>query len=114
MTAGGFDPAAALARLRRAWSRETSGTWRADNPALGQCNVTAMMLHRLHGLEMRKTLLPAGWHFYNWHDGTRLDLTASQFAGPVPYDDLPATADEAHRGVTDAELDALTARYLSE
>ena len=114
MTGGGFDPAAALARLRQAWSSETSSTWRADNPAQGQCNVTSLMLHRLHGLEMRKTRLPAGWHFYNWHEGARLDLTASQFTSPIPYDDFPATVEEARRGATSAELDALTTRYLRE
>lgn len=108
---GAFDPAEALRRLRAAWGPDTSTLWRADNPARGQCAPTALLLLRRHGLPLLKTPLPEGWHFYNaWEDG-RLDLTESQFARHVSYQDLPATEAEAEAACTPAQRAALEARY---
>lgn len=80
-TAGPFDADSVLAILRRAWSSTSSSQWRPDNPARGQCNVTAILLHDLYGAEILKTPLAAGEHFYNRIGNERIDLTASQFAG---------------------------------
>jgi hypothetical protein len=109
--AAGFDPDAALAWLRGAWSAESSTRWTPANPAAGQCSATALLLHRLHGLQLLKTRLPEGWHFYNARNGMRLDLTADQFSAPVLYDDLPATAAEALADTSEAQVAALTRRY---
>lgn len=46
-------------RLRRAWSSETVTTWTADNPAKGQCSVTAIAVQRLLGGEILKTEMEA-------------------------------------------------------
>ena len=42
-------------RLTRAWSVETSSKWRRDNPACGQCSVTALVVQDLLGGEILKT-----------------------------------------------------------
>lgn len=69
--------------LRKSWSRETSYDptgWSANNPAWGQCAVTALVLQdclsgnllvgKINGIEHYWNLLP---------DHTELDLTRQQF-----------------------------------
>jgi hypothetical protein len=55
-----FDPDAVQNALRKAWSLATASQWTADNPAAGQCNVTALLVHELFGGDLLKTPLPAG------------------------------------------------------
>src|SRR5205085_10867222 len=100
------------ARLEGAWSPKSATTWKADNPALGQCSVTALVVHDLLGGCILKTRLGAGWHFYNWIDGQRLDLTATQFQRPVAYEDLPATRDEAFSDTSTEQYQALRSAVL--
>jgi hypothetical protein len=38
-----FDPDAVQSALFKAWSLSTASQWTADNPAAGQCNVTALL-----------------------------------------------------------------------
>ena len=82
-------------RLMQAWSSETGAKWRSDNPACGQCSVTALVAQDLLGGEILKTNVAGAWHFYNRIDGRRWDLTVSQFATPIGYDDLPSSRQEA-------------------
>src|SRR6476659_5449423 len=82
-------------RLTKAWSSETSSRWRLDNPACGQCSVTALVVQDLLGGELLKTRVGGAWHFYNRIDGRRWDLTVGQFATPIGYDDLPSSRQEA-------------------
>lgn len=65
--------------------------WLADNPARGQCNVTALVVHDMFGGEILKAEAPDGWHFYNRIEGQRRDLTASQFEQPIFHADIRAT-----------------------
>ncbi len=99
-----FDSEDVRRRLRRAWPAATSGKWRPDAPALGQCSVTALLLHDHYGAEILCTPTPWGLHFYNRLGGERLDLTAEQFAalgGSVPaYRDRPAGREEAMADTT--------------
>lgn len=81
--------------LRSAWSLETSGKWRADNPGRGQCSVTALVVQDILGGGILKTRVDGGWHFYNAIGGRRWDFTASQFDALVGYEDLPASREEA-------------------
>jgi hypothetical protein len=81
--------------LFKSWSIETSSKWIPENPARGQCSVTALVINNLFGGEILKTLLPEGWHFYNRIDGKRYDFTDSQFDGPIDYMDVPSNRDEA-------------------
>jgi hypothetical protein len=78
--------------LTRAWSAETSydpAGWSRDNPAHGQCAVTACVVQDFIGGDIvwTEAQLPDGGrisHFFNRVNGQGIDLTASQFpAGTV-------------------------------
>jgi len=45
--------------LRRCWSVETSPLWLPENPARGQCNVTALAFYDRFGGEILKTPVEA-------------------------------------------------------
>src|SRR5215468_11608119 len=102
-----FDPQRVARCLRKSWSLATARQWTETNPAAGQCNVTALLVHELFGGELLMTRLPEGDHFYNRIDGRRYDFTQSQFREPICYADLPTTRAEAERGATIAELATL-------
>ena len=106
-----FDPEKVARALRQAWSPTSAQQWTAENPAAGQCNVTALLVFELFGGELLKTPLPEGDHFYNRIDGCRYDFTDSQFAQPITYSDLVATRAEAERGATETELTALRSAF---
>ena len=82
--------------LVTSWSLESSTKWSSDNPAKGQCGVTALVVHDLFGGAIKKTKLADGWHFYNVIDGKRLDFTHSQFKEDIEYMDIPSDRDEAY------------------
>jgi hypothetical protein len=107
----GFDPAQVQSALRRSWSLATARQWTPDNPAAGQCNVTALLIHDLFGGDLLKTRLPAGDHFYNRIEGRRYDFTESQFDRPIAYMDLPTERADAERGATKDELATLRAAF---
>ena len=94
-------------RLGRAWSLETSSLWSPDNPARGQCSVTALAVQRLYGGDILKTRAPGGAHFYNRIGGARFDFTAAQFADPPAYEDEASDAGEAMEDTSPAQLEAL-------
>jgi hypothetical protein len=102
-----FDAEQVAGALLKSWSLEWARQWTAENPAAGQCNVTALLVHELFGGELLKTRLPEGDHFYNRIGGRRYDFAESQFTLPITYADLPTTRAEAARGATIAELAAL-------
>ena len=106
-----FDPEEVARALRNAWSLASARQWTAENPAAGQCNVTALLIYQLFGGELLKTSLPEGDHFYNRIDGRRYDFTDSQFSKPITYSDLVATRADAERGATRAELTALRSAF---
>ena len=62
--------------LRRCWSLATSPEWLPENPARGQCNVTALVFYDCFGGEILKTQVGADWHFYNRIEGTVYDARA--------------------------------------
>ena len=103
-----------LAALQRSWSSESAKQWTVDNPANGQCNVTAILIHELYGGEILKTTLHDGDHFYNRIDGLRFDFTASQFAQPIEYADILTDRQDAKKGVSDLELHALRSAFQME
>lgn len=47
------------------------------------------------GGDILSTKTSGGTHFYNVIQGVKWDLTASQFAEPIPYDDTPSTREAA-------------------
>ncbi|MGI9491243.1 MAG: YunG family protein [Geminicoccaceae bacterium] len=101
-----------LAVLQQAWSIDSARQWRPENPAAGQCNVTALLLNELYGGMILKTPLTDGLHFYNSIAGKRVDLTASQFDQPIDYADLPSSREEAEQDIARAEYSALKSAYL--
>jgi len=106
-----FDPEGVARALRKSWSVASARQWSANNPAAGQCNVTAILVYDLFGGELLKTPLPEGDHFYNRIDGRRYDFTDSQFTQPISYSDATATRADAEQGSTEAELAALKTAF---
>jgi hypothetical protein len=106
-----FEADRIVEALRRSWSTASSRNWLPDNPARGQCNVTALLINELFGGEILKTLLPEGDHFYNRIDGETVDLTASQFEAPIIYSDLVSSRDEALAGTSVEKYEALRAAF---
>jgi len=91
-----------------AWRHETSRPgrhhdWTQDNAAVGQSDVTAMLVQDKLGGEIRKTEVPGyGPHYYNvLPDGRRLGLADKKFpmgtlipeGQPIDPADLPASDD---------------------
>ncbi len=116
-----FDEAAVRAALKVAWSVETAVQWTKENPASGQCNVTAAVVHDLFGGAILRTQLPGVLHYYNQFAGQRVDLTDSQFSAPgalfeAPdtYDDEPTDRGAAMEGIPEAEYNALRSALLAE
>lgn len=115
-----FDENRVRDALEGAWSLETAAQWSAQNPANGQCNVTAAVIHDIFGGEVLRTRCSTVWHYYNRLDGRRVDLTDSQFtrpgarfATPEPYDDAVSDRDAAMEGIPQREYDALKAALLA-
>ena len=76
------------------WSEETSfdpANWRPDNPAWGQCAVTALLLQELLGGELLRSTVAGISHYWNLIDGHEVDLTLQQF-GPQARIDFPPCA----------------------
>jgi hypothetical protein len=114
-----FDEARIRAALRQAWSPETAVQWTEENPALGQCNVTAAVICDLFGGKVLRTRYPDIWHYYNEIDGARYDLTDSQFKdpgavfqAPEVYQDDVSTKEAAMEGIPQREYDTLRAALL--
>ena len=109
-----FDPDEIQIALSKAWSLSTASQWTAANPAAGQCNVTALLIHELFCGDLLKTPMPAGDHFYNRIGGRRYDFTATQFDQPIDYVDLPTSRAEAELGATVDELAELRAAFQGQ
>ena len=68
--------------VRRAWTRSTSADprWSDDNPARGQCAVTALVVQDVLGGELRRAVVDCVSHYWNrLPDGVELDFTREQF-----------------------------------
>lgn len=109
-----FDEGQIRAALEKAWSLNTAKRWSAENPANGQCNVTAAVIYDLFGGEVLRTRYPTVWHYYNRIDGKRYNLSDSQFvrpgarfAAPDEYQDELTDRDSAMQGIPQREYDAL-------
>ncbi|WP_321186864.1 YunG family protein [Trinickia soli] len=84
--------------ISQVWSADTSSptnAWSPTNPAQNHCSVTALVVHDLFGGDILCTRTSGGTHFYNLIDGRKWDLTVSQFAEPIPYDDTPSSREAA-------------------
>ncbi|WP_246942822.1 YunG family protein [Bacillus pinisoli] len=93
--------------LIKSWSKNSSSKWTKDNPAKGQCGVTALVVNDLLGGQISKTLLDEGWHFYNKINGDRYDFTVSQFNEDIRYMDIPSNREEAFLDTNQKQYDYL-------
>lgn len=69
--------------LYEAWSKETSSdpeNWTPDNPALGQCAVSALIIQDILGGDLLWMKINGESHYWNRLPiGTQVDLTIQQF-----------------------------------
>jgi hypothetical protein len=93
--------------LPECWSSNTSSLWTADNPARGQCSVTALVAHHLFGGELLRTIVGDQDHFYNRFEGHAVDFTSAQFATLPEYLHLSASVDEAFADTDQQHFEAL-------
>lgn len=99
--------------ISRVWSGDTASptnAWSPSNPAQNHCSITSLIVQDYFGGEILSTRTSGGTHFYNLIDGKKWDLTVSQFAEPVPYDDTLATRDEALADTSQQKYVLLTSR----
>lgn len=76
--------------LTSAWSEETCvlslrSQWNKNNPSLGQCAITSLIVNDMFGGKIMRCLSETGSHYYNMVDGVIIDLTAMQFLNEKPY-----------------------------
>lgn len=99
--------------ISRVWSGDTSSpsdAWSQSNPARNHCSITSLVVQDHFGGEILSTRTSGGTHFYNQIDGKKWDLTVSQFAEPVPYDDTLSSRDAALADTSQQKYELLTAR----
>ena len=99
--------------ISRIWAADTSsptGVWSPSNPAQNHCSITSLIVQDHFGGEILCTKTSGGTHFYNLVDGVKWDLTVSQFAEPVPYDDTPSSRDAALADTSEEKYALMKAR----
>lgn len=58
--------------------------WNEENPSLGQCAITALIVNDFFGGKIMRCMASSGSHYYNIIDDELLDLTVEQFLGEIP------------------------------
>lgn len=99
--------------LSRVWSADTSSPtdgWSQSNPAKNHCSITSLVVQDYFGGEILTTKTSGGTHFYNLIDGKKWDLTVSQFAEPIPFDDAPSSRDAALADTSEQKYELLATR----
>jgi hypothetical protein len=107
------DPIELFRMLKTVWAQDTAGGttgWSPDNPAKNHCSITALIVQDYFGGDLLKTKTAGGTHFYNAIDGKRWDLTVSQFAEPICFEDNPTTREEAMADASEQKYHTLAER----
>lgn len=71
--------------IRKSWGIDTAykddiPKWSTDNPAVGQCAVTALIIHDFFGGQIYSGMSQDGIvHYWNKIHGLKIDLTRDQF-----------------------------------
>lgn len=100
--------------LIKSWSIETSSKWTIENPAKGQCGVTALVVQDIYGGKIKKTIIGDVWHFYNFIGGKRFDFTGTQFNKKLNYMDVESNREEAFADTNEKEYDILKEKIMKE
>ena len=58
--------------------------WNEENPSLGQCAITALIVNDFFGGKIMRCMSSTGSHYYNLIDDEIVDLTVEQFLGEIP------------------------------
>lgn len=111
--------AALRGALEQSWSADTSSStaWSEDNPAKGQCAVTACVVQDYLGGDILNSIatLPGGEtvsHYFNVIDGSRIDLTENQFPSGTTFSEpAPKTGGFASTRDYCLSYDDMTRRY---
>lgn len=99
--------------ITQVWSGDTSsptGSWQANSPAKNHCSITSLVVQDFFGGEILTTTTVGGTHFYNLINGKKWDLTMSQFAEPIPYEDTPSSRSAALADTTEQKYRLLCDR----
>lgn len=75
--------------LLYSWKKETCSPglrteWNEENPSLGQCAITALIVNDIYGGKIMRCMASTGSHYYNIVDDELVDLTVEQFLGEIP------------------------------
>lgn len=75
--------------LNLSWKYETcsprlKGKWNKENPALGQCAITSLIVNDFFGGQIMRCMTSSGSHYYNLIDDNIIDLTVEQFLDEIP------------------------------
>ncbi|SEA01342.1 YunG family protein [Bacillus nitratireducens] len=100
--------------LIKSWSIETSSKWTSENPAKGQCGVTALVVQDLYGGEIKKTKVGEVWHFYNLIDGKVFDFTETRFNEKLNYMDEKSNREEAFADTNEKQYSILKEKTTKE
>jgi hypothetical protein len=104
------DPIEFYHLVKKSWAPDTiPDSFDPANPCRNQCAVTALVVQHYFGGDIVKTVTKGGTHFYNRIEGRFWDLATDQFDEPIPYDNMPTSAEEAHEHASPAHLAALIA-----
>ncbi|MFF2042964.1 hypothetical protein ACFVVX_21310 [Kitasatospora sp. NPDC058170] len=111
--------------IRSSWGVDTCAPedlahWRPDNPARGQCGVTAMVVHDLLGGELMMGEVHVGGvrtdlHWWNrFATGVEIDLTREQFGPDELVGPGRPVARPQRPGRLQAQYELLRGRVLAE
>ena len=80
--------------LNESWGKDTAYrkdalNWTSDNPALGQCAITALLFNELYGGRIYSGVTDDGVvHYWNRKYGIKYDFTKQQFNPMVKFRDV--------------------------
>jgi len=75
--------------LLQSWDLKTCSpglkdSWNKENPSLGQCAITALIVNDFFGGKIMRCMASTGSHYYNIIGDKQVDLTVEQFLGEIP------------------------------
>lgn len=80
--------------IAQSWCQDTAyhkdaPNWTPNNPALGQCAVTALLFNEFFGGTIYSGISDTGiMHFWNTKYGFKIDLTKQQFSGKIKFTNI--------------------------